>query len=239
MSSPAAEPISDARLEANRANAQLSTGPTSAEGKSTSSRNAIKHGLSCRETNLFFNDPDEQTQFLIHKKSLRNELIPVGEVEEKLFHLYAFCLFQAQRAQVLELAATDAWLDDQTNPVLIANMERMARYGEIHERRAARTLNEIRKLQLDRFAAREIAEHIAVHGEVTEISVALPCEKLRRTDLNKTNPQQIADTLISADPEVQERPKTDIQNEPKIDWLRNMLYSEISRQMADEERGRQ
>jgi len=42
------ESISDARLAANRANAQLSTGPLSAEGKAKSSLNAVKTGLTGR-----------------------------------------------------------------------------------------------------------------------------------------------------------------------------------------------
>ena len=42
------QPISDARLNANRANAKLSTGPTSAEGRAKSSMNAIKTGLTGR-----------------------------------------------------------------------------------------------------------------------------------------------------------------------------------------------
>ena len=38
---------SAARVEANRRNAQRSTGPRTTEGKQKSSRNALKHGL-CR-----------------------------------------------------------------------------------------------------------------------------------------------------------------------------------------------
>ena len=41
-------PISEARLAANRANAQLSTGPTSAAGKAKVSLNAVKSGLTGR-----------------------------------------------------------------------------------------------------------------------------------------------------------------------------------------------
>jgi hypothetical protein len=57
------ETTSKRRIEANRQNAQLSTGPKSAEGKKNSSQNAVKHGLlienvvittrGCKE------DPDE------------------------------------------------------------------------------------------------------------------------------------------------------------------------------------
>ena len=36
---------SQAQIAANRANAQLSTGPRTEEGKAASSRNAYRHGL--------------------------------------------------------------------------------------------------------------------------------------------------------------------------------------------------
>jgi len=39
-------PISEAQLAANRANAQLSTGPSTPAGKAKSSQNALKHGLT-------------------------------------------------------------------------------------------------------------------------------------------------------------------------------------------------
>ena len=39
-------PASAARVAANRRNAQLSTGPRTAEGKARSRRNALKHGLT-------------------------------------------------------------------------------------------------------------------------------------------------------------------------------------------------
>ena len=51
-------PISQARLEANRANAQKSTGPRTPEGKARSSRNAITHGLLARYV-IPANDPVE------------------------------------------------------------------------------------------------------------------------------------------------------------------------------------
>src|SRR5258708_25626029 len=46
-SKPRREP-SPARLAANRANAKLSKGPTSAEGKAVSRLNGVTHGMACK-----------------------------------------------------------------------------------------------------------------------------------------------------------------------------------------------
>lgn len=49
------KPISEARLRANRQNAQTSTGPKTARGKAYSRRNALKHGLLIKRV-LFSSD---------------------------------------------------------------------------------------------------------------------------------------------------------------------------------------
>ena len=49
------KPISEARLGANRQNAQKSTGPQTARGKGYSRRNAVKHGLLSKQV-LFSDD---------------------------------------------------------------------------------------------------------------------------------------------------------------------------------------
>src|SRR5438045_1517954 len=61
---PRAEPavkagISQRKIEANRANALKSTGPRTAEGKTRSSMNALKHGLRARTLILPGEDPGE------------------------------------------------------------------------------------------------------------------------------------------------------------------------------------
>jgi hypothetical protein len=54
-------PASAARQTANAANAQLSTGPKSPEGKASSSQNARKHGLTA-ETVVLPNESEEEYQ---------------------------------------------------------------------------------------------------------------------------------------------------------------------------------
>ena len=53
-----AQVTTDARIAANRANAQKSTGPTSAQGRATSSLNALKHGLTGNTVLLDSDDAD-------------------------------------------------------------------------------------------------------------------------------------------------------------------------------------
>ena len=71
-----AKQISQARRDANRKNAQLSTGPTSPDGKAISSRNSFKHGYCALVVPIPDEDPDVfDTRF--HKWNA--ELNPAGE----------------------------------------------------------------------------------------------------------------------------------------------------------------
>ena len=80
MPEPRPEP-SAARLAANRANAQHSTGPTSAQGKAFSSLNAVKTGLTGRTVVL---PSDDALAYQNHMLAYQNELKPVGAQESDL-----------------------------------------------------------------------------------------------------------------------------------------------------------
>ncbi len=51
--------LTDAKIEANQANAQRSTGPRTEQGKATSSRNALRHGLTAVTVLVPGEDPAE------------------------------------------------------------------------------------------------------------------------------------------------------------------------------------
>jgi hypothetical protein len=69
------------RLAANRANALLSTGPTTSEGKAKSSLNAVKTGLTGRTALL---TSEDAALYETHVERFREELQPVGERETQL-----------------------------------------------------------------------------------------------------------------------------------------------------------
>ena len=72
---------SEAKLAANKANAQLSTGPTSETGRATSSKNATKSGLF---SNNDFVLPGEETLYHELDEGLRADLVPEGYLEHHL-----------------------------------------------------------------------------------------------------------------------------------------------------------
>jgi len=71
----------EAQVEANRTNAQKSTGPRTAEGKAVVAQNALKHGLFAKETVIRGEDEHE---FEIYREDLLQQLIPRSPVEEML-----------------------------------------------------------------------------------------------------------------------------------------------------------
>ena len=73
--------ISEARLAANRANAQHSTGPTTPSGKATVSLNAVKTGLTGRTVLLTSDDAVRYESLILRYQT---EFKPVGPWEETL-----------------------------------------------------------------------------------------------------------------------------------------------------------
>jgi hypothetical protein len=80
--------ISDSKLAANRANAQLSTGPKTAEGKATASLNAVKTALTGRTVLL---PTDDAAEYERHIRAYQDELNPVGQRESDLVKDCANC----------------------------------------------------------------------------------------------------------------------------------------------------
>jgi hypothetical protein len=199
---------SQARQEANRANAQHSTGPTSPEGKAASSRNAVNQGLTAQPNTLFASDTETQNNFAQHIQKLRKDCLPEGALEEETFRRYAFATFQITRAQALELQAQDRWINEPSDQIWFVQMERFIKLGALQERRADKSLNELRRLQRDRFAALEVQGEIYAYGKEVTFSKVLPIADLRTTNLYKTSAGLIAISLLATTEEAKAIAKT-------------------------------
>ncbi len=97
--------ISAAKLEANRRNAKLSSGPKTAAGKERSSRNAVTHGLRAEKLIVLEEDP----QVLEDRRAAwRACLLPCDDVEERLVDdavVHTWMQDRARRAQAGRLSA--------------------------------------------------------------------------------------------------------------------------------------
>ena len=95
------ESLSEARLLANRANSQLSTGPCTPEGKAKSSRNAVTTALTGRTVLLPTDDVDLYER---HLDSFFQEFDPIGVRETALVQSLADHAWRLERIVGLEMA---------------------------------------------------------------------------------------------------------------------------------------
>jgi hypothetical protein len=90
-----------AQIQANRSNAQKSTGPRTPEGKAAATRNAVKHGLLAEQVVIKGEDPEE---FDLYRAGMLAELAPVGAVEEMLAERAVSLAWRLRRAERLQSA---------------------------------------------------------------------------------------------------------------------------------------
>ncbi|MEO5952831.1 MAG: hypothetical protein ABIQ44_10230 [Chloroflexia bacterium] len=185
---------SEAQIEANRSNAQLSTGPTSPEGKAKSAANARRHGL-LSNSEIYFS-PEEQNDYLDLESKLFKECLPGSELELQTFRRYTFNLYQLMRAQRMEVEAQEAALLSPESDTAFARMERMVKLAAILERRADKALSELRKLQRDRISSLEIESELYLLGQKIPIPLSLPIAEMRKTKQTQTSPQQLAMMML-------------------------------------------
>ncbi len=109
-----------AQIAANIANAQLSTGPRSEDGRAISSQNAVKSGLFAAHD---FIGPGEQSIYAELENTLDSELAPAGTIEFNLVQEILSAMWRLRRCRVVEealatqLAAT-VQRDTQAGPLV-------------------------------------------------------------------------------------------------------------------------
>ena len=108
---PGSEPtrlLSPARLAANRANAQRSTGPRSIAGRAASSRNSTRHGILARHPILPREDPAELEDLT---RRLFEQLAPEPGLEELIVEDIVSLTWRLKRAARVEAGLFTAGLN--------------------------------------------------------------------------------------------------------------------------------
>jgi hypothetical protein len=113
---------SEKQIQANRRNAQRSTGPKTSEGKAAVSQNAVKHGLRARG-GLFVPSNEE---FRKSCDRLAAEWHPQTQSEWTIVRQMALLVLQQERLEQLEAEWSSRILDPEFAPALVILSRRQA-----------------------------------------------------------------------------------------------------------------
>jgi hypothetical protein len=143
---PMPQPISQAQLAANRANAQLSTGATTPEGSAISARNNTRHGLTSDADgeNYQVLASENQSDYNQSLADYRKEWKPATATENDLVNRLIMHRWLRRRALRLQ----QSLFDPQTSEVSdVKKFELYRRYETTHERSYNKCLGDLQRLR--------------------------------------------------------------------------------------------
>jgi hypothetical protein len=140
---------SERQAEANRQNAQKSTGPRSPAGKAVVALNGTKHGLLSRESLI---KGESEVELVDFGKRLRAKLAPVGELELLLADRVVSTAWRLRRLVAVEtkLFNRERSVDCVFNNYGREIMGVLSRYEVTLERSLYKALHELQRLQATR-----------------------------------------------------------------------------------------
>ena len=165
------------QLDANRANAQRSTGPCTEAGKSASSRNASTHSLTAKGLIIL---PGQEDAFAQTESGMRATLIPDGPLQEIIFTRALESAWTLHRCRLATsdlynwVAKTKPSMDpllDNDNEVRYSRIQRYAREAENSMYKAMRELG---KLQEEASYRRQAFPLTQAQTESAELFVQTP-----------------------------------------------------------------
>ena len=121
------------QIAANRENAKRSTGPKTAAGRSRSSRNAVRHGLSCPLDFAMSEKADAIARLLSSVGANDEQLTSTMEVAHAQVEL-----LRIRRVRAELMAAIDVACCDPHKLRRLVALDRYERYAHTKRRRAAR-----------------------------------------------------------------------------------------------------
>lgn len=171
-------PATTAQIEANRVNAQASTGPVTAEGKAAAARNATKHGLSSASGRAVTLSDEERAAFAELEASLRDELKPEGALGNIVFGRIVNAAWNMDRCERIQATLALSGVDPLTDPAHHATIRLMETYFKRNERTFNLAIKQLRELQLEQI----FREGVLSAEEVANPSIPalVPVARLRR-----------------------------------------------------------
>jgi len=161
-----------AQIQANRLNAQKSTGPRTAQGKAAASRNAVKHGLLAEQVVIHGEDP---AQFDLYRAGMLAELAPVGAVEAMLAERAVSLSWRLRRAERLQSAVFATVYRENANDVVLWPKHGLPIQPGPDEEEVI-----LGQVVMTDFARAQVLDRLLVHERRIESSLYRTMRELRR-----------------------------------------------------------
>ncbi len=187
---------SQKQIDANRRNAQHSTGPRTPAGKASSRRNAFKHGMNARDFVIPVGKSAESVEhFEALLAALRHDLGPEGVMQELLVESIAVQQWRLRRVYRAELAGVvETKTGDDLNramvqialrratpeealPVFLPSehiADKLMRYQRVLEASTSRLIAELHRLQERSASARSVTSESPT-AQVSRNEPNVPC----------------------------------------------------------------
>ncbi len=161
-----------AQIQANRSNAQKSTGPRTPEGKAAASQNAVKHGLLAEQVVIHGEDP---AQFDLYREGMLAELAPVGAVEAMLAERAVSLAWRLRRAERLQSAVFATVYRENANDVVL-----WPKHGLPIQPGPGEDEVVLGQVVMTDFARAQVLDRLLVHERRIESSLYRTMRELRR-----------------------------------------------------------
>jgi len=198
-----------AQINANRQNAQKSTGPRSPEGKAVVAKNAVKHGLFALESVI---KGEKQADFDLFRDEMIAELAPAGAVESMLAERFVSLSWRLARVERIQDQAIDAMIDKQLNSPLARMAEGMLpkslRKQNTDGQEADLTLG---KVAIKDFSNSRVLERLLMYERRIENSMLKTMDELRRRRIMRELEQareELSPDMIHPQPDKRHRDET-------------------------------
>jgi len=136
---------SEKQLIANKENAQRSRGPRTLEGKTAIGRNGVRHGILSQHVVVLEGGLETQEKFDRLLQELRDDLNPVGSLENILLEKIAIVVWRLRRVVRYEMGLMKSRLSDVANLEMV--LEEASKTIKHHKREIERLRQDVKELE--------------------------------------------------------------------------------------------
>jgi hypothetical protein len=220
---------SQKQIDANRRNAQKSTGPVTEVGKAVAKYNALRHGMTAESAVLPYED---HLAYAMLREALLSHYAPANVAEEMLVDVVANSYWRLLRARRVETSTMKLGIqalkqrndlnpapsnkDDDALAVFFTddndNMRHQERYHGTIERSYFRAVETLRKVQIDRL--REERRTTADRSKNGFVSRFVSREEVRTVVVPEVDPTYAPPIRVWLHPEDKNQQDPDITPQP-------------------------